>query len=251
MRRLIELSAIVADQKAQPRTSILVDKVAEYTEDMQRGDKFPPLVVFYDGAKYWLADGFHRYYAASGAEEKSLACDVHDGTLRDAILYSCGANSAHGVRRTNQDKQRAVAKLLEDAEWSHWSDAEIARRCSVSDPMVAKLRKEIGAVTLNSQSEEPRTYVTKHGTETVMNTAAIGRKPREIEQQPSEIADTLEDIRRCIDFMPEARAAVAAFPADKFYFFPLSELDEMAKWMVDFAAAWRAKMEEKARAAAS
>lgn len=248
MRRLIELSAIVADQKAQPRTAILVDKVAEYTEDMQRGDRFPPLVVFFDGTKYWLADGFHRYYAASGAEVASLACDVHDGTLRDAILYSCGANASHGLRRTNQDKQRAVAKLLEDPEWSHWSAEEIARRCAVSGDFVLKLKKDF-LVTSDKGSEVTR--VDKHGNVSTMNTANIGRKPREIEQQPSEIADTLEDIRRCIDFMPDPRAAVAVFPADKFYFFPLSELDEMAKWMADFAAAWRAQMEEKARAAAS
>ena len=31
---------------------------------MVEGAEFPPLIVFFDGATYWLADGFHRYYGA-------------------------------------------------------------------------------------------------------------------------------------------------------------------------------------------
>jgi hypothetical protein len=44
------------------------------------------------------------------------------------------------VRRTNEDKRRAVATLLNDPEWSQWSDREISRRCGVSDRMVNSLR---------------------------------------------------------------------------------------------------------------
>jgi hypothetical protein len=247
---IIDLSAIVSDQKAQPRSSILVDKVAEYTEDMERGDKFPPLVVFFDGAKYWLADGFHRYYASVGRGETKANCYVREGGLRDAIWYSLGANATHGMRRTNQDKQMAVAKALDDAEWSNLSDVEIAKQCAVAHSFVAKVRKDLAASLGMKQSEE-RTYTTKHGTPSTMNVANIGKARPKLDQQPNEIADTLEDIRRCIDFMPAPRDAAAAFPEDRRYFFPLSELEEMAKWMADFAAAWRAKMEGKARADAA
>lgn len=48
--------------------------------------------------------------------------------MRDAILYSCGANDRHGLRRTNEDKRRAVKKSLEDPEWSGWSSNKIAER---------------------------------------------------------------------------------------------------------------------------
>ena len=37
-----------------------------------------------------------------------------DGGLRDAILFSVGANAAHGLRRTNADKRRTVLLLWED-----------------------------------------------------------------------------------------------------------------------------------------
>lgn len=244
---LIDLSAIVADQKAQPRSSILVDKVAEYTEDMERGDKFPPLVVFFDGAKYWLADGFHRYYAAHSRGESKVNCYVREGGLRDAVWYSLGANAAHGMRRTNQDKQLAIAKALDDPEWSALSDNEIAAQCAVAVSTVGKIRKELAASLSKSNSEE-RSYTTKHGTQATMNVVNIGRANPRIEQQPKEIAETLKDMERCIDYMPPPDDAVAIFPTDQHYLFPLSKLEAMATWMADFAAAWRAKIEDKAHA---
>jgi hypothetical protein len=93
---------------------------------MGRGDRFPPLTFFHDGETYWLAHGFHRYHAAVGVlgMEGSFACEVH---LDD-------------VRRTNEDKRRAVMKLLNDAEWSHWSDREIARLCAVDKTLVSPSR---------------------------------------------------------------------------------------------------------------
>lgn len=60
--------------------------------------------------------------------------------------------------------------FLNDAEWAKWSDGEIARQCHVSQPFVSKFRP---TVTQNVMSEE-RTYTTKHGTVSTMNTAAIG-----------------------------------------------------------------------------
>ena len=41
-----------------------------------------------------------------------LPCEVIEGTQRDAIIYACGVNSAHGIQRTNPDKQNAVRTML-------------------------------------------------------------------------------------------------------------------------------------------
>jgi predicted RNase H-like nuclease (RuvC/YqgF family) len=112
---------------------------------MKDGASFPPAVVFHDGAEYFLADGFHRYFAAKKCGSPGLACDVREGTLRDAILFSFSANGTHGLRRTAADKRKAVMAMLEDIEWQDWSDREIARQCCVSHPFVAAIRKEIGA----------------------------------------------------------------------------------------------------------
>src|SRR6266436_3438792 len=47
-KHLLPLSAIRVDGNVQPRKYLHDDRVAEYAEDMRRGNKFPPLVVFED-----------------------------------------------------------------------------------------------------------------------------------------------------------------------------------------------------------
>jgi hypothetical protein len=93
-------------------------------------------------------------------------------TRRDAVLFSFGANSAHGLQRTNDDKRRAVTTLLTDADWAKWADREIARRCGVDHRFVASVKTSLGTVP-----SEPRTYTTKHGTVSTMNTGNIGKAP--------------------------------------------------------------------------
>jgi len=90
-----------------------------------------------------------------------------------------GANAAHGVPRTNEDKRRAVMKLLQDAEWSHWSDREISKHAAVSHEFVRKLRPD-DQVTVNVDSDKAkeRTFKTKHGTVATMNTGNIGTKQK-------------------------------------------------------------------------
>lgn len=89
------------------------------------------------------------------------------------MLYSVGANAAHGLRRTNVDKHKAVMTLLQDEEWSQWSNKEIARHCAVNPSTVDKYRSE----SLPGNGSEPpkRTYTNKHGTTSTMNTENIGR----------------------------------------------------------------------------
>jgi hypothetical protein len=82
------------------------------------------------------------------AEKVSILCDVAQGTIRDAILHSTGVNAKHGMRRTYADKRKAVMTLLDDFEWSLWSNSEIARRCGVSTPFVANLRDSGGATEI-------------------------------------------------------------------------------------------------------
>lgn len=243
----ISLSGITADQSAQPRSAIEVKRVTEYTEDMDRGDAFPPLVVFYDGARHWLADGFHRFYAATNAGRQDVECDVREGGLRDAVLYSCGANASHGMRRTNDDKRRAVSRLLLDEEWATWSNAEIARRCAVDDKLVAAVRKEIKAHTSETRSMERTFTHHKTGEPTTMATGAIGPKPsNELAPDGPLIGKCLREIERYMDMMPLPIEAVAYFPKDQHFMFPLSKIESMAQWLADFAASWRAQIVEKA-----
>lgn len=145
---------------------------------MIKGDQFPPLVVFHDGESHWLASGFHRYAAAAAANYGEVEVDVRQGTRRDAVLFSAGVNAEHGLRRTNDDKRRAVRKLLEDDEWREQSDGWIAAAARVSDRFVATLREELfpAASPIGSRMRT----VHRGGTTYQMDTRGSGRPTAEV-----------------------------------------------------------------------
>jgi Homeodomain-like domain/ParB-like nuclease domain len=144
--RLIPLAAITADPAVQQRTAGTSRAVVHsYAEAMRDGVKFPPIDVFRneDGTLY-LADGFHRLDAHRSAhpELNEIECNVHPGNRDDALLFACGANARHGLRRRRTDKLKAVMTLMCSETWSGWSDREIARQCGVSHRFVASVRSK-------------------------------------------------------------------------------------------------------------
>lgn len=124
--------------RAEMNDEFIADMAEIYRAD---ANGLPPLEVFLDGEDYWLADGFHRHAAALKAQLERVECNVQMGTLRDAILFAVGANARHGMRRTNEDKRKAVLTLLEDEEWGKMSDRSIAEKVGVSNNFVSHLRK--------------------------------------------------------------------------------------------------------------
>ncbi len=142
----LPLAKIRAEEDTQPRVETDQTVVDEYAEalDATPPAQFPPVVVFYDGRTYRLANGFHRYFAHQQAGRKYILADVRPGGKRDAILHAAGSNQQHGLRRTNDDKRRAACLLLGDDEWSLWPDREVARHCGVSHTLVSRLRYEMG-----------------------------------------------------------------------------------------------------------
>jgi hypothetical protein len=145
-KELVPLAEIRRDGGTQSRAALDQDVVAEYAERYTDGRALPPIVVFYDGEAYWLADGFHRCESAERAGKDSLPAEVRQGTKRDAILFSVGANASHGLRRSNADKRRAVEMLLSDDEWRANSDRWIADKCGVSHTFVQKRRPQLATV---------------------------------------------------------------------------------------------------------
>ncbi|MCC5644821.1 hypothetical protein LC607_18120 [Nostoc sp. CHAB 5824] len=139
----IQIATIKLDGGTQSRAGINQQVIDEYAAAWRDGAKFPPIIAFYDGENYWLADGFHRCISAKQANVAEIEADIRQGTRRDAVLYSVGANSNHGLRRTNDDKRRAVSTLLSDEEWGEWSDREIARRCGVHHDTVGRIRADL------------------------------------------------------------------------------------------------------------
>lgn len=164
----IPLDSIRRDNHIQQRVGGLqTPRVREYAKAMREDANFPPIVVYYDGQDYWLADGFHRVAAAEEAKRKKIEADIHPGTYRDAILHAVGANAAHGIRRTNADKRKAVLTLLQDREWRQWSDHELARVTHTTQPFVSKVRH---------QALDGDTSTLRKGADgRIINTGNIGR----------------------------------------------------------------------------
>jgi len=163
MGTTLPIQAITRDVQCQPRVYLTPNVINEYAEEMSGGAIFPPVIVF------------HRLAAAERAGVDGVNCEIREGTFRDAMLYSVGTNATHGLRRTIQDKHRAVETLIDDPEWSQWSDREIGRRCNVDHEMVGGMRRSLAESA--SEPSTQRKYTDRWGNEGTMNTANIGKRP--------------------------------------------------------------------------
>ena len=188
-QKTINIASIRVNGGTQSRASINRDTVSDYAEAMGNGATFPPIVVFYDGADYWLADGFHRYEAYDRASIYDVPAEVHQGTQRDAILYSLGANDTHGMRRSAEDKRRSIQKMFSDPEWSTWSDREIARQCRVSPSFVAKYRPE-----LSVHVDRCERTVQRGGTTYTQDVSNIGAKSKADDKPNDELPSSPEPV---------------------------------------------------------
>jgi len=141
----LPISQIRLDGGTQPRTALDFDAVEDYAEAVGAGAKFPPVVVYHDGEHYWLADGFHRLKAAFAAGFDTIACELRQGTLEDARWHSFSANKTNGLRRTNEDKQRAVRAALLHPRAAAMSNNAIARHVGVDEATVRNWRARLSA----------------------------------------------------------------------------------------------------------
>ena len=165
----MKLNQLTIDGGTQSRTKIIQEAVDEYAEALRGGARFPPVLVYYDGIKYYLTDGYHRYFAHQKAGIRDIEVQVVNGTLRDAILRSFSVNAENGRHRTNDDKRNAVQSMLDDFEWQFWNNAEIAKACRVSDTLVAAVRggakPEVVKVTRNGKTFERKAKYVKTETD--------------------------------------------------------------------------------------
>jgi hypothetical protein len=138
---MLPLATIRTDGGTQSREQLSEETVADYAEAMQAGAGFPPIVVFHDGSTPWLADGFHRLFAARKAGLNQLPADVRQGTRTDAIWYAIGANKANGQRPSRGDVKHAV--LLALKTWPEKTLREIGGQIGCSFTYVGVVKREL------------------------------------------------------------------------------------------------------------
>ena len=141
--KTLPIKDICIDAGTQSRVSLDESVVQEYYEYLSsHEDDLPPVTVFFDGLEYFLADGFHRIMAYQRDGREFIDSHLKGGTLRDAIKFSLGANSTHGLKRSYVDKRKSVTTALDDREWGSLPAREIARMCDVSHTLVSDMIAE-------------------------------------------------------------------------------------------------------------
>jgi hypothetical protein len=90
------------------------DQVVMYAEAMERGDKFPPIVVYQQGSTYIVMDGNHRVAAADMTKDETTiqAYVVKDPAAAQVQAFTYEANTKHGLPTSLQDRLRQAIHLI-------------------------------------------------------------------------------------------------------------------------------------------
>lgn len=142
----IDPKTIRTDCNTQSRVQMSESVIADYAEAMERGDTFPPILVFIgdDADEHVLADGFHRLHAHLRVRPNDpILADRRIGTVKDAEWASLGANQTHGLHRSNADKRNAVRRALLHRNGEELSNRQIAGHVGVHHSMVANMSRDM------------------------------------------------------------------------------------------------------------
>lgn len=179
----LNLLAIRIDGGTQARVALNQAVVTEYAEHMKDGNIFPPVTVFHDGAEYWLADGFHRYFAVKALGRAAIEAEVRPGTQEEAQLFAMGANKIRGLSLTFEDNRNIITLMLKHPVWGQWTNSQISRHIGVSKMTVGRVK-----ASLEPQAEAKKPY----SKAVKKNTESIGR-PKD-EERVQELSDTVNDL---------------------------------------------------------
>jgi len=197
MIKTLNLAVLRLDGDTQARLALSQEKVQEYAAQMADGEEFRPVDAFFDGSDYWLADGFHRYFATKANKKTSIQATVTNGTLEDAQLFAMKANKGHGLNMLAADIRHCIVRMLKHPIWGGWSNAAIAKHIGTSQMTVGRVK---AAMSEPEESTEKK-YVNKHGQERTIDTAKIGRKAKpaaapepEQDDKAAELANTVNEL---------------------------------------------------------
>lgn len=193
----INLDEIVIDAGTQVRAEINEQVVAHYAERMTDGAQFPPIVVFHDGNRYYLADGFHRTMAARRNDWRTLEADVRLGTKVDALWFALGANRANGAQLTASDKKHAV--LLALRQWPERSASQLAEQVGCNRRYVDQLKAEVGSTTNlpdRVTGKDGKRYPAKRTTEAAVSNPPADRSPYEARKAAAIEGASASSLRR-------------------------------------------------------
>lgn len=146
MTKLIFLSDIDFKHSPTVRDCIREDVVEQYADHYREKRPMPPVVVFWDGKTYLLADGSHRCEAIAQVGRKAIEAEVRKGGYEEALQYALQSNCAHGLPRSQADKRKSITVAI--MQWPKDTNNGIAKRCDVDDKTVKVVRDELEAAKI-------------------------------------------------------------------------------------------------------
>lgn len=206
----LKLEQIIIDKGTQTRDEIDQKTVTEYAEALLNKESLPPVTVFHDGIKYYLADGFHRYFGHKQTKMLTIDVEIISGTLRNAVEYALGTNDKHGLKRTNKDKRKAVLIALDDVEWGSLTNREIGKLCRVSHTFVndikeglekPKDKKKEPLKARNKDQNKPTNIDTEFNQDDKVTELLVAHK--ELEEENTKLLDQLA--LKVMDVTPEQK----------------------------------------------
>jgi hypothetical protein len=175
----VPIASIHQDLQYQMRERVNRETVSEYVELIRDNEgKWPfadPVKLVRvkgkrgEGPTLVLVDGWHRVEAMKQAGEDHVVAVIIDGTAEAAFKQALGANSRHGLPRTNGDKRKAVAAALE--RFPGLDARKIAKLVGVSHSMV-NARKKLEAASSEPGVEGPSTSSKPTGAEDKLEAAS-------------------------------------------------------------------------------
>ena len=99
----IPIADITIEYELLTRCEFDLGLIQRYASQLLEGAQLPPVTVFVDRDRTYLADGFHRLRAYHVLDRTHIPCRVYAGSRRDALCYAASANAAHGKPRSRAD----------------------------------------------------------------------------------------------------------------------------------------------------
>lgn len=134
--RELPIDEIVLDPALNLRDRLDDFTVERYADAWGR---MPPATVFEVDGHWLLADGFHRHAAAVMLGRRTIAAEVREGSMADALDFVSGVNLFHGLPLSRAERRRAVEVKLR--LHPDWSDRRLGEELGIGRELIGKVRK--------------------------------------------------------------------------------------------------------------
>lgn len=185
---LLKLDEITLIEGNRARAKIKPSQVTYYAGLMKDGTIFPPIIVF--GEENILSDGWHRFYATQSLKKAEIMAERRPGGAREAQLYSFEANN-HGLPPTTKERKANARVMLDDPEWSQWTDVRIAKHTGLDRTTVWRMRR---TKTVAKQQIPQKKPPQRTPTETPENPPQRPQEPSD-DSQVQELSDTIVELQ--------------------------------------------------------